>query len=203
MYKETLNNTRRAQKDLLFFNWVPRTGGEQLIELMEILSEEHGFTTASAPRSSIVSPRYSKYIQEDLAKDILKIEDFAQFSMRVNFMNFTEFKLPRPIYLNLIRDPIERVISYFYFRRSPGVVAQMFKKTKKFFPIPWYKKTFEECVLRGDPECQYIQGHDIETNIDHKRQTLFFCGHSGECEYDDYCFISWAAFPYSYTFQAI
>lgn len=169
---------------------MPRTGGEQLKEIMEILAEEHGFLTASASKSALLSPRYSKYIQEDLAKDILKIGDFAQYSMHVNFMNFTEFKLPRPIYINLIRDPIERVISWFYYRRSPWVVASMFRKTKKFYPIPWYKKTFEECVLRGDTECQYIQGSDVEKNLDHRRQTFFFCGHSGDCEYDDYCFTS-------------
>lgn len=181
--QKTLNNTRKAQKDLLFFNWVPRVGGEVFIEFLNILAEEHGSISATAPTGSSLSPRYSKYFQEDLAKDILKIENYSSFSMHMNFINFTEFDFPRPIYINLIRDPVERVISWFYFRRSPWVTAQMFKKTRTFFPIPWYKKTFEDCVLRGDPECQYIPGSDFEKNVDHRRQTLFFCGNSKDCEY--------------------
>lgn len=174
---------------MVFFNWVPRTGGEQLIEFMDYLADEHQFTTALPPGATKLSPRYSKYIQEDLAKDILRLDDYTVYSMHMNFINFTEFKLTRPIYINLVRDPIDRIISWFYYRRTPWVAAHMFKKSKKFYPLPWYKKSFEDCVLKGDLECQYIPGSDFEKVIDHRRQSLFFCGHSSDCEYEVlFCF---------------
>lgn len=51
-------------------------------------------------------------------------------------------------------------------------------------PLPdshWLRKDFETCVLRGDPECTYTQGESHEGIGDHRRQTLFFCGHDNEC----------------------
>lgn len=43
------------------------------------------------------------------------------------------------------------------------------------------KKDFETCVLTSDPECVYNQGVRREGIGDHRRQTLFFCGHEPEC----------------------
>lgn len=40
---------------------------------------------------------------------------------------------------------------------------------------------FETCVLSGDRECRYIEGEFRESIGDHRRQTLFFCGHEPEC----------------------
>lgn len=51
-------------------------------------------------------------------------------------------------------------------------------------PLPdphWLRKDFETCVLRGDPECTYTQGESHEGIGDHRRQTLFMCGHENEC----------------------
>lgn len=53
-------------------------------------------------------------------------------------------------------------------------------------PLPdpqWLKKDFESCVLSGDPECVYTQGAQHEGIGDHRRQTLFFCGHETDCTY--------------------
>lgn len=51
-------------------------------------------------------------------------------------------------------------------------------------PLPdpqWLRKDFETCVMRGDPECTYKQGEAHEGIGDHRRQTLFFCGHDDDC----------------------
>ena len=40
---------------------------------------------------------------------------------------------------------------------------------------------FETCVLRGDRECQYLEGETREGIGDHRRQSLFFCGHGDAC----------------------
>lgn len=45
----------------------------------------------------------------------------------------------------------------------------------------FYIQDFETCVLRGDRECQYIEGEMREGIGDHRRQSLFFCGHSDAC----------------------
>lgn len=40
---------------------------------------------------------------------------------------------------------------------------------------------FEQCVLSGDRECRYIRGEVREGIGDHRRQSMFFCGHHVDC----------------------
>lgn len=91
-----------------------------------------------------------------------------------------------PIYINLVRDPVERVISWFYYVRAPWYYVER-KRAFPDLPLPdpaWLKKDFETCVLSGDPECVYTQGAQREGIGDHRRQTLFFCGHEPDCTYE-------------------
>lgn len=91
------------------------------------------------------------------------------------FTNFSKLKLPTPIYINMVRDPVERVISWFYYIRAPWyLVGQRKNKDTK-----WLYKDFETCVLSGDPECRYVEGEDyVEMG---KSQILFLCGHDERC----------------------
>lgn len=168
---------------MIFFNRVPKVGSEQLVELLNRLSEKNGFTTSRAPFSQAIKARMTEFEQEDLADDIYDMGEQHVYTMHANYIDFRNFDLPLPIYVNLIRDPVERVISWFYYRRTPWNAVQMYKITNHFFDGSWYKKDFEQCVLSGDKECLYIPNSGFfKQNIDHKRQTLFFCGHHKLCE---------------------
>lgn len=93
------------------------------------------------------------------------------------------FNLPTPIYVNIVRDPIERVISWYYYVRAPWYYVER-KQAFPDLPLPdprWLRKDFETCVLRGDRECTYNEGETHEGIGDHRRQSLFFCGHSHAC----------------------
>ena len=35
----------------------------------------------------------------------------------INFIDFTEFNLTQPIYVNFVRDPVDRIISWYYYTR--------------------------------------------------------------------------------------
>lgn len=98
-------------------------------------------------------------------------------------VSFVRFHLPEPIYINIVRDPVERVISWYYYVRAPWYYVER-KQIFPDLPLPdpnWLKKDFESCVLKGDRECRYLQGEIHEGIGDHRRQTLFFCGHSEKC----------------------
>lgn len=102
-----------------------------------------------------------------------------------SFIFTFRFRRPQPIYVNLVRDPIERVISWFYYIRAPWYFVER-KKAFPDLPLPdpnWLRKDFESCVLNSDPECIYNQGVQREGIGDHRRQTLFFCGHDLDCTY--------------------
>ena len=56
--------------------------------------------------------------------------------------------------INMVRDPVERIVSNFYFVRSPG---RWKSKEVARPPDSWFTKNFNKCVLSGDNECKVIK----------------------------------------------
>ena len=90
------------------------------------------------------------------------------------------FDLDMPIYVNMVRDPVERVISWYYYVRAPWYFVER-KRAFPDLPLPnpnWLKKDFDTCVRRGDKECQYKEGDERD---DFGQLTEFFCGQDEDC----------------------
>lgn len=93
----------------------------------------------------------------------------------------------KPIYINLVRKPLDRLVSYYYFLRygdnfRPNLVRKkagdkmvrlvLFSDDKNNLIINSSLQTFDECVEKKQPDC------------DPKNMWLqipFFCGHAAEC----------------------
>lgn len=39
------------------------------------------------------------------------------YERHIHFVDFAKFGQPQPVYINLIRDPLQRMVSWYYFRR--------------------------------------------------------------------------------------
>ena len=37
----------------------------------------------------------------------------------LNFLDFTEFNLTNPVYVNFVRHPVDRIMSWYYYHRTP------------------------------------------------------------------------------------
>lgn len=64
-------------------------------------------------------------------------------------MNIFRFYLPEPIYINLVRDPVERVISWYYYIRAPWYYVER-KHAFPDTPLPdpnWLKKVKKKIPL--------------------------------------------------------
>ncbi|KAM7356283.1 heparan sulfate 2-O-sulfotransferase pipe [Cochliomyia hominivorax] len=178
-----LNNTQFATFDFLIFNRVPKVGSEQLIELIRRLSEKNKFGFSRAPFSEPISYVLDEDDQAELTETIHNMGTPYAYSKHFNYINFRKYNLPQPIYINMVRDPVERVISWFYYRRAPWTAVQTYKVTHKFRTMNFYKKTYEQCVRQKDPECVYMEGANFEQTLaNHIRQSLYFCGHDPVCE---------------------
>ncbi|CAB3377048.1 Hypothetical predicted protein [Cloeon dipterum] len=178
-----LNNTAKAQKDVIFFNRVPKVGSQTIMELIRRLSHRNGFNFHRDKVQRVESIRLAPRDESYLAQVVSNYEPPSVYVKHVCFTNFTKYGYPSPIYINLVRDPVERVISWYYYIRAPWYYVER-KQVFPDLPLPdpnWLKKDFETCVLRGDRECRFIEGETREGIGDHRRQTLFFCGHDEEC----------------------
>lgn len=111
---------------------------------------------------------YSTHASTCIAVYFLSLLFFISVYVKhVCYTNFTKFNLPTPIYVNLVRDPIERIISWFYYIRASWYFVER-KQAFPDLPLPnssWLRKDFETCVLRGDPECTYTQGEIHEGKL--------------------------------------
>ena len=104
-----------------------------------------------------------------------------------NFFNSSMFGLPPLLWVNLVRDPVERVISYFYYRRAGWNIVERHRDFPDE-PLPdpaFLRKDFSSCVLDGDPECRYVEeteaGGPQNDAKDHRRQMMQFCGQEHHC----------------------
>lgn len=176
---DKLNNTMKADMELVFFNRVPKVGSQTLMELMIRLSKRNGFEWHRDRPSRIETIVLGEKDENELIDEIKSINGPATYSKHVAYVNFTKHggASDRPIYINLVRDPIERLVSWYYYIRAPWYfIERKLKFPQMRIPDPkWLQKSFDECVIDGDTECIYEQGVTGGLH-DHRRQMLFFCG---------------------------
>ena len=79
------------------------------------------------------------------------------YEKHLHFLNAAEYNLTNPIYINIVRHPIKRIISWYYYARSTNYIFQ--ESTPRYLPdLKMMKRTFEECVRNKHSDCTYPIG---------------------------------------------
>ena len=87
----------------------------------------------------------------------------------MHFLNTADFNTTNPIYINIVRHPIDRIVSWYYYARSltyiidvSGRLHHNFSKTEiipSLLPdMKMMKTTFEKCATDNDRVCTYPIG---------------------------------------------
>lgn len=168
----------------LFFNRIPRTGGQTLVELIKSLApdldyqhQEHVYRT---PWQRLMTAEEQKNLATWFEYNFWP-KSYDRFSM---FINFTHHRSPyvtmRPAYVTLVRDPLDKFVSYFRFKRvdHDRVKLEMSarEKQKTGSGRVWYWKKLESCILEGDLECDLLDG-----SRDFTSAISFLCGQHEQC----------------------
>uniref|UniRef100_A0A1I8Q9X9 Sulfotransferase domain-containing protein n=1 Tax=Stomoxys calcitrans TaxID=35570 RepID=A0A1I8Q9X9_STOCA len=180
---QRLNNTRKADIEVVFFNRGTKVGSEAMLELFLDLGNYNDYYVDRRGLVQLVKPKMDRSEQKEIARRIADLEEGSVYISHVNWIDFDSFDLPKPIYVNMVRDPVERIISWFYYIRGSYRNAIFFNKfpQRKVNSEEWYKKNFNDCVRSGDEECQYVQMNVREKYQDQRRQSLYYCGHNDNC----------------------
>ena len=174
-----LNITKKLNTSVLMFNRTPKAGSETLWGLIDILANKNNFTSCSdsaeekkrrGSENTFLSYEERKkyvYMLNEIDHEFPNVTVPYTYIKHINFLNFEEFNFTNPIYVNMVRHPVERVISWFYYIRQNTYLLEHDKtyNTTKLHnragPPKYYKYTFDECVLEKHNECTYPIGTPI------------------------------------------
>ncbi|KAF4079261.1 hypothetical protein AMELA_G00191010 [Ameiurus melas] len=154
---------------LIIYNRVPKTGSTSFTNIAYDLCAKNRYhvlhinTTKNNPVMSL----------QDQVRFVRNVTSWKEmkpgfYHGHVAYLDFSKFGVrAKPIYINVVRDPIERLVSYYYFLRFGDDYRPGLRRRKQ-----GDKKTFDECVVSGGSDCAPEKLW---------LQIPFFCGHSSEC----------------------
>lgn len=153
------------------YNRVGKCGSRTVVMLLKLLAEQHHFNLVSSEIHN--KTRLSKHEQVALMRNITAIPEPFLYTRHVHFLNFTSFKIEQPVYINIIRDPINRFLSNYFFRRFGDFRGEQFhllrtpnmKDEERYLDI-------NVCILENYPECSNPRIFYI---------IPYFCGQHPQC----------------------
>ncbi|KAI1290245.1 Heparan sulfate 2-O-sulfotransferase 1 [Halotydeus destructor] len=164
------NNERDLlSNSVIIYNRVPKTASTSFMGLAYDLCKVNNYhvlhlnTTKNSHVMSI----------DDQRRFVLNVTNWSEmkpsiYHGHVAYIDFAKFGVSsKPIYVNLIRDPLERLVSYYYFLRNGDDFRPHVVRKRK-----GNKVSFDDCIIKGEHDCD-------PSNL--WLQVPFFCGHSAEC----------------------
>lgn len=194
VFSGDMNNTKRseAQKTVVF-HLIQRVGSKMLSRFLTSLSSKRHFKIHKEPlvvsgssdnNEDEAEPTVVKTadnFEETTVKQIGSYKKATVHIQELPVLDYGKYETKKPIMVSVVRHPIERLISWFYFARSPWNFVGRYKNDPDLgLPtIDWVVQDFENCVISGESECSYIPGSSFPRTA-FWRQAIYFCNWGDE-----------------------
>ncbi|KAG1699650.1 Heparan sulfate 2-O-sulfotransferase 1 [Nymphon striatum] len=155
----------------LIYNRIPKCGSTTFFNLLKALGKRNKFNHFT---SNLYHKRHLT-VKEQLkfVKKIKRMKAPMSMDRHIYYINFTQYEMTQPLYINVIRDPVERLISAFYYVRKSALRSDSNSMPSK----PWLDLSYERCVKEKKKECQYKFGRPDDQTL----MTPYFCGQAEMC----------------------
>lgn len=146
----------------LVYNRVPKCGSATTSKLIIKLGKINHFQVMFVLK--LGSKHLNTSAQAEIITKTTKASDPWIYIQHFHMINFTEYRQRMPVHINMIRDPIERKMSAYYYLR--------FKSPRKMAP-EIRNQTFDDCIKTRRQEC-----------VNPKKLFMiipYFCGNHPKC----------------------
>jgi len=195
-------NRTLADANVLIFNRVPKCASSTMNEILETLADINRFTHNSwrifwskqltipeeedfinsvyqSVKPTTPPPSQQQQLRtpsQQLSQLQRQKQQLLALDRHVYFVQTEDYRQTPvdPVWINMVRDPVDRFVSLFYFLRS----KKRWQDKEEVPPEEWFSKDMSQCVLSGDLECQF--SGDLRYLKEH--QLTFFCGSALECK---------------------
>ncbi|XP_066286643.1 uronyl 2-sulfotransferase-like [Branchiostoma lanceolatum] len=167
--QKSVVDTRLRDKRLVFYNRVPKCGSTSMKILLRTIAKNKYF--AFHEDKVYVTETFEDDELQIYTDLVYRLSTPCIYEKQIFFVDFRRFGFQQPLYINLVRDPLERRVSWYYYIRF-GRVGQ--RAIPRNFSQQKMTQTFDECVLSNDWECD-AEGKEGFL------LTKFFCGHDQIC----------------------
>ncbi|XP_015789555.1 heparin sulfate O-sulfotransferase [Tetranychus urticae] len=162
-------NQNADEDRIVIYNRVPKTGSTSLMGIAYDLCGPNKFNVIhlnTTKNSHVLSLPDQAYFVQNLTQ--WKERRPMIVHGHLSFLDFGRFGVAdKPIYISMVREPLERLVSYYYFLRNGDDFRPYLVRKRQ-----GNKVTFDQCVERQEKDCD-------PNNM--WIQIPFFCGHSFEC----------------------
>jgi len=143
------NNKNENFLSRIVYNRVGKCGSRTMQNIIRVLSKKNSFNFYLSPLSNDTRPKLNFLIEE--IKLINSIASPMLYSRHIHYINFRKFGLLSPVYINLIRDPIERFSSNYHFKRFGDMINNQGRQAglsdhDRYMNI-------NDCILKNHSEC--------------------------------------------------
>lgn len=141
---QATGQNRSSSARSLYYNRVPKCGSHGMVDLLKRLSKRNKFNfQGGTPSRHMVTERE----EADIAEKVAKNPD-TLFQRHVFYPDFIKHGVQVDL-VNMVREPVARMVSRFYYSR----LGNRWGGRRKTIPKDWFSKSISSCALGEDKEC--------------------------------------------------
>jgi dermatan/chondrotin sulfate uronyl 2-O-sulfotransferase UST len=113
----------------------------------------------------------STSVQQEVMYELDSAQLPVLYERHMYFIDANYFQKPQPVYINIVREPLQQTISAYYYSREACIIEK-----RCYFDTQFLNETLDECLqLRSAEQC-------IDAAQGTSPMLPFFCGNEIECE---------------------
>ncbi|XP_063601580.1 heparan sulfate 2-O-sulfotransferase 1-like isoform X2 [Penaeus indicus] len=163
---------------LLVYNRVPKCGSTTVLDILNLTARMNKYWYR---HSLLYNEMNLTSAQQRMVLTHLGVQNWEtpiSYDRHMYYVDFAKQGNSRVAWMNIIRDPVERIISEFYFIRVKSrwdTIESLKKISHRKPPDSWFDMTLDECVPAKHPECYPKLGQYM------RMQLTFLCGTDPVC----------------------